>query len=138
MAEFVFKDLAEEAGVSDLFHVESAATSSEELGNPVYPPVRQLLSEKGISTKGKRARRITPSDYEEFDYIIGMDSANIRNLRRFFSDDPEGKVYKLLSFAGEDRDVDDPWYTDEFDVCYLDVLTGCRALLRRLLKDGER
>lgn len=132
MAEFVFKKLASDVGASDRFEVASAATTSEEIGNPVYPPVRQLLSSKGISTKGKSARRITKGDYTSYDYIIGMDSENMRDMLRFYDNDPEGKIYKLLSFAGIDRDVADPWWTGEFETAYDDILTGCRALLERL------
>ncbi len=131
MAEFVFNDLVKKLGLEKKYHADSAATSSEEIGNPVYPPVRQLLSQKGISTKGKSARRIRKSDYTEYDLLIGMDKYNIRNMKAFF-DDKEGKIYSLLSFAGVDRDVQDPWYTDDFDTCYSDIILGIKALLKKL------
>lgn len=131
MAEFVFNDLVKKLELEDKYHADSAATSSEEIGNPVYPPVRQLLAQKGISTKGKSARRIRKSDYTEYDFLIGMDKYNIRNMKAFF-DDNEGKIYSLLSFTGLDRDVQDPWYTDDFDTCYSDILLGVKALLEKL------
>ena len=135
MAEFVFNDIVKKLGLEDKYHADSAATSSEEIGNPVYPPVRQLLAQKGISTKGKSARRIRKSDYEEYDLLIGMDKYNIRNMKALF-DDKEKKIYSLLSFAGLDRDVEDPWYTDDFETCYSDVLLGVEALINTLDKKG--
>ena len=133
MAEFVFNDMVRKMGLSDKYHADSAATSSEEIGNPVYPPVRQLLASKGISTKGKTARRIRKDEYDTYDLIIGMDSANMRNLRYFF-DDRDGKIHSLLSYAGSSRDISDPWYTDDFDTCYGDVLEGVTALITGLEK----
>nr|WP_300849009.1 low molecular weight protein-tyrosine-phosphatase [uncultured Acetatifactor sp.] len=136
MAEFIMKDLVEKAGLSAQFHIASAATSTEEIwngiGNPVYPPAKAKLAEHGISCAGKRAVQLTPSDYGKYDYLIGMDSANIRNMRRMLGSDPEGKIHKLLSFAGSDRDISDPWYTGDFDATYRDVTEGCEALLRDL------
>jgi len=136
MAEFIMKDLVEKAGLSAQFHIASAATSTEEIwngiGNPVYPPAKAKLAEHGISCAGKRAVQLTPSDYGKYDYLIGMDSANIRNMRRMLGSDPEGKIHKLLSFAGSDRDISDPWYTGDFDATYRDVTEGCEALLRHL------
>ncbi len=137
MAEFVFKDMVDKAGVSSSFEIASAATSNEEIGNPVYPPVRQLLAEKGISCKGKYARRITADDYEYYDYLIGMDDYNIRNMKRVFGEDCENKIFKLLSFAGLERDVDDPLYSGECDTCYKDVVMGCEAVLRSII-NGKR
>lgn len=130
MAEFVMKDMAKKERM-DLY-IESCATSTEELGNPVHPGTRRKLSEVGISALGKTARQMTKSDYENFDYIIGMDSANIRNILQITGGDPEGKVSKLLSFAELERDVADPWYTGDFDATYRDVATGCKALLEKL------
>lgn len=136
MAEFIMKDLVEKAGLSAQFHIASAATSTEEIwngiGNPVYPPAKAKLAEHGIGCAGKRAVQLTPSDYGKYDYLIGMDSANIRNMRRMLGSDPEGKIHKLLSFAGSDRDISDPWYTGDFDATYRDVTEGCEALLRNL------
>ena len=132
MAEFVMRDLVRRAGLEDRFLIASAATSGEERGNPVYPPARRKLAEHGIGCAGKRAVQLTPSDYGKYDYLIGMDSANIRNMRRMLGSDPEGKIHKLLSFAGSDRDISDPWYTGDFDATYRDVTEGCEALLRDL------
>lgn len=132
MAELVFKDLIKKEGLSDNFYVESAATSTEELGNPVYPPARRELLRHGISSDGKYARQITRSDYESFDLIIGMDSANIRNMHRLFGADPEGKIKKLLDYTGRGGDVADPWYTGDFGATWSDVLDGCTALLKTL------
>ncbi|WP_165172546.1 low molecular weight protein-tyrosine-phosphatase [Adlercreutzia sp. ZJ242] len=132
MAEFVMRDLLERRGLADVVKVASAATSSEELGNPVHHGTRRKLASVGISCAGKTARRITPRDYANFDLLIGMDEANVRNMRRLFADDPEGKVHLLLSFAGEDRPIADPWYTGDFDATYRDVLAGCTGLLKYL------
>ena len=138
MAEFIMKDIVEKAGLSDQFHIASAATSTEEIwngvGNPVYPPAREKLAEHGIGCAGKRAVQLASSDYGKYDYLIGMDSANIRNMRRMLGSDPEGKIHKLLSFAGSDRDISDPWYTGDFDATYRDVTEGCEALLRHILE----
>ena len=136
MAEFVMKNLTAARGLSDQFYIASAATSSEEIwngiGNPVYPPARAKLAEHGIACGGKRAVQLRREDYAQYDYLIGMDSANIRNMHRMLGGDPEGKVFKLLSFAGSDRDISDPWYTWDFDATYRDVVEGCEALLARL------
>ena len=141
IAEFVMKDLVAKANLSDLFRIASAATSSEEIwngvGSPVYPPAREKLARHGISCEGKRAVQLTRADYGRYDYLIGMDSANVRNMYRMLGGDPEGKIYKLLSFAGSDRDIADPWYTGNFDVAYEDILEGCQALFDQL-KEGHR
>lgn len=126
MAEFVFKALVKEKGKEEKFSIASAAVSSEELGNPVYPPVRQLLAQKGISTKGKTARRLTEEDYYDYDFIIAMDESNLRWMSRILPDMDKSSL--LMTFAGEERDVEDPWYTRDFDSCYDDVLEGCQAL----------
>ena len=140
MAEFVMKDLVRRLSLSDQFYVASAATSTEEIwngvGNPVYPPAKAKLKEHGISCDGKRAVQLTRADYEKYDYLIGMDGANIRNMLRMLGGDPEGKVYKLLSFAGSERDIADPWYSGDFDAAYADVVKGCTGLLNMLL-DSE-
>ncbi len=132
MAEFVMKKLVSDAGLSDRIYIESAATSTEELGNSVYPPARKKLASVGINCDGKTARQMRKDDYQKFDYLIGMDSANIRNMHRIAGGDPNGKIYKLMTFAGSDKDVADPWYTRNFDVTYEDVLEGCTALLEQL------
>ena len=138
MAEFVMKDLVRKAGLSDRFYIESAATSSEEIwggrGNPVYPPARAKLREHGIDPGGKRARRTTREDYGKYDLLIGMDRANVRNMERIYGGDPEGKIRLLLDYAGRTgQEVADPWYTDDFDATWKDVLEGCTALLNSFL-----
>ena len=124
MAEFILKDMVKKAGCEDRFLIESAATSAEELGNDMYPPAKAKLREKGIPFSRRAARQIRRSDYAAFDRIIGMDSYNVRNLERFFGGDPEGKISMLL-----DRPVADPWYTDDFDSTYADLIEGCTNLL---------
>lgn len=131
MAEFVLKDMVEKRGVADRFHIESAATSTEEIGNPVHPGTQGVLRAHGIGGfADKRARQLRRSDYDDFGLIIGMDSANMRNMGRMLGGDPAGKLHKLLEFAGSDRDVADPWYTGDFDITYEDVCDGCEGLLR--------
>ena len=132
MAEFVMKDLVNKAGRNVDLMIESAATSTEEIGNPVYPPARRILNEHGISCKGKTARQMTRQDYERFDLIIGMDDWNIRNMRRICGDDPEYKIHKLMDFTSHPHDVADPWYTGNFEATWKDVLEGCTALLNKL------
>ena len=129
MAEFVMKDLVREAGREDAFFIESAATSTEEIGNSVYPPARRKLAEHGISCAGKRARQMTRADYDRFDLLIGMDTWNIRNMRRICGGDPEGKIVMLMDFTNRPGDVADPWYTGDFEATWRDVLEGCRGLL---------
>lgn len=135
MAEFVMKELVRQRRLENRIDVESAATSTEELGNPVHPGTRRKLSEHGISCKGKTARQVTRQDYQDFDLIIGMDGWNMRNLDRFFPGDPEGKLHKLLSFCGDPADVADPWYTGDFETTWQDVNRGCTALLDKLEKE---
>lgn len=133
MAEFVLKDMVRRAGIAEQFEIASAATSSEELGNPVYPPARKMLAAHGIDCAGKTARRIKAADYEDYDLIIGMDSENMYNMRRAFGGDEEGKLRTLLSFAGRPEDsVADPWYTRDFEDTWNDVYEGCIGLLNLL------
>lgn len=132
MAEFVMKDLVRKAGLADQFEIASAATSTEEIGNPVHRGTREKLRSVGISTAGKTARQMARSDQPLYDLFIGMDNWNISNMRRILGGDPEGKVHKLLEFAGRDEEVADPWYTGDFDRTYEDVLEGCQGLLRYL------
>ena len=132
MAEFIMKDLVEQAGMAGRFEIASAATSAEELGNPVYPPAGKLLNSKGIDCSGKRARQITKKDYDNFDLLIGMDEMNIVNMRRVFGDDQEGKIHMLMDFTGRPGDVADPWYTGNFEATWTDVLEGCENLLKQL------
>ena len=137
MAEFIFKHMLEKRGLSDQFTVYSAATSSEEIymgnGKPVYPPAKAELAKHGISCDGKTAVQLKKSDYGEYDLLIGMDSANIRNMHRICGGDPDGKIRKLMDYVGG-GDVADPWYTDRFDITYRDIEVGCRALLEDILK----
>ncbi|MCM1171381.1 MAG: low molecular weight phosphotyrosine protein phosphatase [Clostridium sp.] len=137
MAEIIFKNMIQQKNLADQFFVSSAATSSEEIwngvGNPVYPPAKAELAKHGLSCGDKHAVLLKREDYEKYDYLIGMDSANIRNMKRILVGDPKGKIYKLLSFAGSDRDVADPWYTGKFDVTYRDIEIGCKELLAFLL-----
>ncbi len=129
MAEFVLKDLAEKRGVADKLHIESAATTNEEIGNPVHPGTIRRLAEEGISCADKHARRITAADYGTFDVIIGMDAENMADMMRAWKRDPAGKVHKMMEFAGVERDVADPWYTGDFDQTYEDIHDGCVGLL---------
>lgn len=130
MAEFVFKDMVRKEGLSDKFLILSAATSSEEIGNGIHYGTRKKLREVGIPfDTNKVAVKIKKSDYDKFDYIIGMDSMNIVNMKRIFGGDEKGKLYKLLSFAGKERDIADPWYTGNFDVTYDDIIEGLTAFL---------
>ena len=132
MAEFVMKDLVRKAGREEAFHIESAATSTEEIGNDVYPPARRKLAEHDISCKGKTARQMTRGDYERFDLLIGMDSWNIRNMKTICGGDPDGKIHQLLDFTERPGDVADPWYTGDFEATWRDVLLGCQCLLKQL------
>lgn len=132
MGEFILKDMVRKKGIADQFHIESAATSYEEIGNPVYPPARRELNSHGINCDGHAARHIERRDYDIFDIIIGMDSANMRNMQREFGGDPEGKLHKMLEYTGEGGDVADPWYTGEFATTYRQVKAGCEGLLEEL------
>ena len=134
MAEFVMKKLAEQAGVGNEYKIESAATSTEEIGNPVYPPARKKLAEHGISCDGKKARQVRKSDYANYDYIIGMDEENMYNLRRLFSNDPEGKLSLLMDYTDRPGSVADPWYTRDFEATWHDVLEGCNGLLKTIIE----
>jgi protein-tyrosine phosphatase len=136
MAEFVMKDLVKKAGMEDAFSIASAATSTEEIGNPVYPPARRKLSEHGISCAGKTARQLRRADYEHYDYLVGMDSANFRNMQRICGGDPEGKISLLLDYTDHPGSVADPWYTGDFEATWQDVLAGCRGLLAKILREG--
>lgn len=132
MAEFVMKDLVRKASREQEFYIESAATSTEEIGNAVYPPARLELAEHGISCKGKTARQMTRADYDRFDLIIGMDQWNIRNINRIAGGDPDGKVHLLMDFTRRPGEVADPWYTGNFEATWRDVLEGCEGLLAKL------
>ena len=133
MAEFVMKRLVRERGIERDFIIESAATSREELGNPVYPPARRMLARHGISCSGKTAVQMTKSDYDKYDYIVAMDSMNVRNIMRIIGSDTKSKVSMLLDFTDHPRSVADPWYTGDFDSTYSDVTEGCQALLNTII-----
>ncbi|WP_343208051.1 low molecular weight protein-tyrosine-phosphatase [Anaerolentibacter hominis] len=135
MAEFVFRDMAVKRGLGDKFIVASAATSSEEMGNPVHHGTRDKLREKGISVKGKYSQLLKKADYEKYDYLIGMEQRNLANMRRILGGDPEHKMFCLLDFSDRPRDIADPWYTGDFDSTYEDICEGCEALLNYILKD---
>lgn len=130
MAEFIMKDLVEQAGRSAEFSIASAATSREELGNEVYFPAKKKLREHGISCEGKTARQMTRQDYRDYDLLIGMDRRNLENMRRISGGDPEQKLHLLMKFAGKHSEVADPWYTGDFEATWQDVLEGCQGLLR--------
>lgn len=135
MAEFVMKDLVKKAGLEQHFVIESAATSTEEIGNSVYPPARRKLAEHGIGCQGKTARQMTRGDYDRYDLLIGMDSWNIRNMRNICGgSDPEDKIVMLMDFTRRPGDVADPWYTGDFEATWRDVLEGCQGLLAKLGK----
>jgi protein-tyrosine phosphatase len=137
LAQSVFAYKIENLGLADQFYIDSAATSTEEIGNPPHRGTVRKLKEVGIPVVPHRAKQISWSDYSKFDYIIGMDTANMRNLNRMLKGDPEGKVYKFLTFAGSDRDIADPWYTGNFDVTYDDILEGCEGFLGYLKDKGQ-
>lgn len=132
MSEFVMKDMVRKAGLEDEFYIESAATSREEIGNDTHPGTKRKLTEVGVPFTKRRARQVTKSDYDEFDYLIIMDDENQWGLNRIIGSDPEGKVHKLLEYAGKDRDIADPWYTGNFDDTYDDVVEGVTAFLKYL------
>ena len=134
MAEFVMKDLVEKAGLSHQFHIESAATSREEIGNPVHHGTRKKLAEHGISCAGKTARQMTAADYIRFDLLIGMDNANFRNMNRICGGDPENKIHLLLDYTHRPGEVADPWYTGDFEATWQDVSLGCACLLEQIQK----
>ena len=136
MAEFFMKDLVEKEGMAEHFHIESAATSTEEIGNPVYPPARRKLSEHGISCQGHAARQIRHEDYDKFDFIIGMDEANLRNMRRFFGSDSENKISLLMDYTDTPGNVADPWYTGDFEKTWQDIDRGCRGLFKEIKKNN--
>lgn len=132
MAEFVLKDMVAALGIAEKFTIASAATSSEEIGNPPHPGAIKQLAAAGIGMEGKRAVQIKRADYDRYDYLIGMDHYNIHNMHRVFGGDPDGRIFMMLAFAHDDRDISDPWYTGDFESTYRDVREGCVALLNYL------
>lgn len=141
MAEFIMKSIVSERSLSDRFYIASAATSTEEIwngvGNPVYPPAKRELAKHGISCEGKRAVQITKADYGKYDYILGMEERNIRNILRIVGKDPEHKIKLLLDYSDHPRDIADPWYTGNFESTYRDVVEGCERFLLYLEREGR-
>ncbi len=135
MAEFVMKDLVKKAGLESEFYIASAATSREEIGNPVYPPARRKLAEHGIACGGHAARQMTRQDYDSFDFLVGMDRANLRNMRSICGGDRDNKISLLMDYTSRPGDVADPWYTGDFEATWQDVSEGCQALLKLLQKE---
>ena len=133
MAEFIMKDLLARQGLEDVFYIESAGTSSEELGNPVYPPARRKLAEHGIRCDGHRARKVRREDYDRFDLLIVMDRYNFRNMMRLTGDDPDGKIKMLMDYTKHPGEVDDPWYTGDFETVYHQIVEGCGSMLAKLI-----
>ena len=129
MAEYVFRHLVSEAGLSDQYEIASAATSNEEIGNGIYPPVADLLQKAGINASAHRARQLTKADYAHYDFLIAMDTQNLRNIDRIFGAAPQGKVCRLLDFTATPGDIADPWYTRNFNLTWQQVNAGCQALL---------
>ena len=136
MAEMIFKQLVREMGLEKQFEIASAATSTEEIGNPVYPPARAELARQGIPVEKRGARQLTRRDYADYDLLIGMDNANIRNMNRMLGGDPEGKIFRLMDFTARPGEVSDPWYSDRFDIAYRDIREGCEKLLAYIENEG--
>ena len=131
MAEFILKALVKVRGLENDYHIESAAVSTEEIGNPIYPPAKRCLSQHGVPfDPAKTARQVTRADYTRFDRIICMDVSNLRLIRRIIPDDPDGKIHLMMSYTGVGRDVADPWYTGDFEQTFQDILEACEAMLR--------
>ena len=137
MAEFVMKDLVEKEGLKHRFYIASAATSTEEIGNGVHPGTRKKLAQYGISTSGKTAIQLKKEDYNTYDFLLGMESYNLKNMKRIIGDDEAQKVYRLLDFSNRPRDIADPWYTGNFDVTYEDIYEGCIAFIQYLKKQNR-
>ena len=134
MAHFVFAHMVKQAGLEREFYIDSAATSTEELGNGIYPPARRKLYEVGVPLIDHVSVQVTKADYGKYDHILVMDSANVRNIHRIFGGDPEGKVRKLMDLTDAPGDVADPWYTGNFDLAYNDIKKGCEALFAELTR----
>ena len=140
MAEFIMKDLVEKSGLSSEFEIASAATSTEEIGNGIYPPAKAELARHGIGVPGnelgvslKRARQMTRGDYDKYDYIIGMEKLNLGYMNRILGGDPEGKVHLMMDFTDHPEDIDDPWYTGDFSGVYKQISEGCECLLKKCI-----
>ena len=136
MAEYLFRDMVQKKGIAGQFHIASAATSREEIGNGVYPPAKRKLASVGITCDMHHARQVTKQDYEEYDYLLAAEQYNLRNLQRIIKDDPKRKIYRLLDFCDRPRDIADPWYTGNFDITYDDIMEGLEGFLKHLEKEG--
>lgn len=134
MAEFVLRDMLDKLALTDKIFVASSATSTEEIGNDIHRGTRQILDKYSISYSRREAVQLTRADYERYDYFVGMDTANVRNMHRIFGSDPDGKIIRLLDLTGDCRDVADPWYTGNFEATYRDVSNGCKALIKHITK----
>ena len=137
MAEFIFRDMVAKRGLAAEFSIASAATSREEIGNPVYPPAKRKLKEHGIDPAGKTARQMTAQDYKDYDYLLAAERYNIRNMERITGGDPQHKIFRLLDFSDRPREIADPWYTGDFDEAWDDIVEGCQAFLKWLEKEGK-
>ena len=137
MAEFVMRDLVKREGLTDRIQVASAATSREEIGNPVYPPARRKLAEHGIRSDGHAARQMTRGDYDTYDMLIGMDTANLRNMTAIAGGDPDNKISLMMDYTDRPGSVADPWYTGDFEATWRDVEAGCRGLLKKITDDNK-
>lgn len=133
MAEFILKDMVKKRGISNNFHIESCATSTEEIGNSLHYGAKAKLKEMGIPFHHREARQLTRKDYQNFDFLLCMDQWNVRNIMRIIRKDPEDKVHMLLEYAAENREIADPWYTGNFDATYDDLILGCEAFLEKIL-----
>ena len=133
-AQWVFTEIVRKNGMESEFYIDSAATSREEIGNPIYLPAKRKLEEKGIPVGAHRSVQVTKADYDKYDYLIIMDNRNRNLLSRIIPDDPETKIHTLMSFTGNDREIADPWYTGDFETAYQDILEGCEALYTCIMK----
>ena len=131
MSEFIMRDMVAKRGLSDMIEVASAATSREEIGNDMYPPAKRKLDKEHIPYTRRHARQVTASDYDKYDLLLCMEQYNIRNLKRIIPDDPDHKIHLLLDYTDNPRDISDPWYTDDFDTAYNDIVEGCQSLLEQ-------
>lgn len=136
MAEFVFKDMVKKQGLEEKFYIKSSATSSEEIGNDIHFGTKDKLTQKGIPFERRKATRLKAEDYKKYDYIIGMEESNIRNIKNIVGEDEENKIYRLLDFSNDPRDIADPWYTGNFETTYNDIVEGCTNFLL-YLKEQE-
>lgn len=137
MAEFVLKDMVKKRKMSDQFYIASAATSTEEIGNDIHYGTKRKLDEMGIPYTKRGAVKMTKADYDQYDYLIGMDSANIQNMIRIAGGDSKRKIHRFLDFGERPRDIADPWYTGNFDITYDDIVEGCEAFLSYVLENDR-